>query len=149
MVNKGGRPQSDNPRTFSLPEIRLTREEKRMIQMKAQLHNGGNVSAYIRDLAINDNRSPKPIETCSCGCETLHIVNEDQQLLLDVAGTDRSLTLKGVPRSQCKDCGQIMGDFLLDVQIESVIDEEMLWRLNHRQPIPDEMEFDELLSVTH
>jgi len=37
-------------------ELRVSRQEKNLIKMLAQLYAGGNVSAYIVDRVINTNR---------------------------------------------------------------------------------------------
>jgi hypothetical protein len=144
---RAGRHKSDNPRTFDLSKIRLTREERRMIEIKAILQNNGDMAKYIRDLAIHDNRPPKALSACRCGSTSLHIVYEDEEYPIKVGDEDRILMLKGVPRSVCDECGQVLGDMRLAVKIESAIDEEILWRLNQRRDIPSVMEFDELIYV--
>lgn len=147
MAKKVGRPESDNPRTFDLPNIRLNREEKRVTLLKACLHNGGNVSAYIRELIINDHREPKPLVSCSCGSHSLHITHTDEERIINLGEEERTIRLTDVPRSKCSECGRVLGDLRLSAQIESFLDEEILWRLNNQQEIPEIMAFDDLLSI--
>jgi len=144
---KAGRHKSENPRTFDLAKIRLTREERRMIEMKAILFNNGNMAEYIRDLAIFDTRSPKPLPSCSCGSTSLHTIYKDEERIVNVGEEDHTLVLKGVPRSKCNECGKTLGDMRLAVKLETVLDEEILWRLNNHRVIPDQIEFEELISI--
>ncbi|RUS44932.1 hypothetical protein [Cohnella sp. AR92] len=120
-----------------------------MIELKATLFNRGNMAEYIRDVALNDNRSPKPLPACRCGNTALHIVYIDEERTVNVGSEDRLLTLKGVPRSYCDQCGRTLGDLRLAAKIETVLDDEILWRLNRREIIPEQLEFESLLSVTH
>ncbi|NHN33326.1 hypothetical protein [Paenibacillus agricola] len=145
---KAGRHKSENPRTFDLPKTRLTREERRMIELKAVMHSKGNMAEYIRDLVLKDTRIPKPLSTCLCGSTSLKIIYKDEEREVNVGDQDLTLTLTGVPRSECSTCGRIIGDMRLAAKLETVLDEEILWRVNNHHIIPKQIEFNELITIT-
>ncbi|SDO16783.1 Helix-turn-helix domain-containing protein [Paenibacillus sp. yr247] len=103
----------------NLPNIRLTRDEKRATLLKASLHNGGNVSAYIRELILNDNREPKPMATCSCGSHSLHITHTDEERMINLGEGERVVRLT-------VECGKVLGDLRLSAQIKSFLDGKFL-----------------------
>ncbi|MDP5276173.1 hypothetical protein [Chengkuizengella axinellae] len=145
-MSKVGRPKSSNPREFHLPDIRLTREEKRMIELKAILHEKGNVSQYIRSLVENDRREVTPLKSCSCGSTDLKVVYKDDIKHVDIGGSSFEIPLKSVPYNECNECGEELGDLRLHAKIDEIVDEEVTHRLNHKLPVPFTLNLFDVIS---
>jgi hypothetical protein len=140
LPNKGGRPSLSL--TETLPEVRLTKEEKTMIKLKACLFNGGNVSAYIRRVATEDQREIPPLPSCRCGNKKLKTVFENTtQTVLIHGDVEKVIRILGVPRSFCPECGNTCGNLKLEAGIEEAVDHIVETALHSQQHIPVELSF--------
>lgn len=145
---KVGRPYSDNPRAYFIPETRMTREESRMVTLKAALYSGGNKAEFIRQAA---NRFEGDIKTLPCmetGCAgTMHPVTTDDYHNIKVGDEQYQIVLHGMPVFQCDVCETREMDMNFTAEVEKAIDNEIEWRLQHRQPVPKEIDFHDLITV--
>lgn len=147
-----GRPPINNARDYRLPEARLTKDELRMIKLKAQMYAKGNVSKYVRDLIEMDTR-PYPPAFESCSTCTGKLISELINMVhyYSVADTEHQINITNFPVSKCKECNTELIDIGLAAEVEKILDELIHERLNHKNTnlrfvIPLEIDFNELLS---
>jgi len=140
-----GRPKSDNPRSFTVPEVRLTREEIRMFKLKAGFF-GGSTAALIRR-AVGEFR-PQLQENACCG-DPMEVVHTEESYPFSVGDENYTVTVRNIPIWRCRKCGEMEVDVMLMAAIEEVAAEEFEHRLMNGEKIPVELtlDFDELLSV--
>ncbi|GIQ69924.1 hypothetical protein XYCOK13_27480 [Xylanibacillus composti] len=101
-----GRPKASNPRRYRLPDIRLTKQEHDMIHLKASLYQGGNISAYIRDLVARDCRQMDGTLACICGSSERISVFEEA-LMPPGSAQAPPVLLRNLPAIRCLNCGAV------------------------------------------
>jgi len=140
-----GRPKSDNPRSFTVPEVRLTREEIRMFKLKAGFF-GGSTAALIRRAV--ESFTPQLQENVCCG-EAMEVVNTEESYPFSVGDENYMVTVKNIPVWRCRKCGEIEVDLMLLAAVEEVVTEEFEQMLLNRKNIPGEtvLDFNELLHT--
>jgi hypothetical protein len=148
MAKRPGRPKSNNPRSFTIPEIRMNREEYIMTVLKAALYHGGSTAALMRH-AVRTYTKEIPVITCStpgCGGE-MQVIYRDEEFSYDVAGSQHIVKVNKVPAYQCRDCGAIEENLILMANLEELVGDELHWRLNHREDLPSEICFTDFSNI--
>lgn len=133
------RPKLENPRSFTIPETRVTREEKRMFKIKAALFTNGSTARLVRE-AVEKFKGEIPTTTCSSCRKEMQIHFVSEVFPFDIAGKEHQINLKEIPIYKCT-CGNEEEDLRLFAAIEEELGEEVHWRLNNRKELPDELNF--------
>ncbi len=132
-----------------IPHLEVTREEYRMIRLKAAMYFGGNVERFLLQAAEKFEGVFQPLACCESGCNgIMNATKSDQIHKFQIADKTHSLTLKGEAIYECQSCAQQIMDLQLSAEIEEVLDNEVFYRLNQRLELPTEMNFDDLLKIS-
>lgn len=142
---KVGRPKSNNPREFTVPEIRVTREENRMIKLKAALYAGNSIAKFLR-MAAEKYKEELPVKKCLCGGE-MKVVFDAETFDYEIADEKVSVKVNNIPMYKCEKCGAMEGNFFLMAALEETIEDEMIKRMREKVKIPKEIDFESLLEV--
>ena len=145
---KRGRPKAENPRSYTLSEVRVTREEQRMAKLKADLYFNGSTAELLRK-SIKEFKSEIPIKNpyCpECDSSEVSVVFVDETDTFTVADIEHEVTVKGVPATQCTNCGAVYKDLRLSTDLWKEVNEEIVYRLNARKPLMKEVHFNDLLN---
>lgn len=137
-------PKSEESRSFTVPEVKVTREEKRMFELKAALYSG-NTQSLIRE-AVNRYEGVLPSVNCRCG-QVMKKVKTTKEYEFDVAGRKQVVKVYNVPAHECGTCEKTTFDLMFLAKLEEVIGDEVLYRLNDRQPLPDEIDLCDLIQA--
>lgn len=143
-----GRPRSVNPRSFTIPEVRVTREEKIMINLKAAL-NHMTVADLIREAVKKmDVDIPKEDKCPYCG-ERMELVFSDLEHQVTVADKPHNVTIENVPHYKCTNpkCGKELGDLHLAAVCEKAVEDEIYYCLNNRLPLPTRMDLKKFIQA--
>ncbi|MBO8172258.1 MAG: hypothetical protein H0Z33_10240 [Bacillaceae bacterium] len=143
---KRGRPKSDNPRSFTVPEVRLTKKEMRMFTLKAGFF-GGSTAALIRKAV--EAYEPRLQKNECCGKE-MEVMKEDESFVFKHGNHECKITVKNVPKWRCSKCGEVEAGLSLIAAIEKVVEQEFESRINTPgSQVPDEitLNFDEMLQI--
>lgn len=142
---KRGRPKSDNPRSFTVSEVRLTKEEKRMFELKAGFL-GGSTAALIRKAV--EAYQPKLQKNVCCGQE-MTVVKTTEFFPYTYNGQECMIKITNIPMWHCEVCSEIEQDLMLMAAIEDSTDQKFEALLRSGEQIPDEMnlDFNEMLKV--
>lgn len=147
MQKRRGRP-TDNPRPLTIPETRVSREENRMIRLKAALYAGGNVAEFMRLAATQYKGQMKTLNCISPNCDGLMQMSyADETHFFKVSNRDHVMVLRGVPVYECNCCHNRMADVNLSAELEGFINEEIEFRLKNYMELPTEIDFDSLISL--
>lgn len=132
-----------------IPHLEVTREEYRMIRLKAAMYTGGNVEKFLLLATEQFEGVMKPLACCENGCNgIMNATKSDQIHKFQIADKLHSLTLKGEPIYECQYCAKQIMDLQLSAEIEEVLDNELFYRLNQRLELPTEVDFDDLLKIS-
>jgi hypothetical protein len=149
IMNKSNVVKLEIPKGFNLPQVEVTREEYRMIRLKAAMYTGGNIEKFLLQAAEQYVGVMKPIACCENGCNgIMNVTKSDQIHEFQIADKLHRLTLKGEPIYEFQACAKQVVDLQLSAEIEEVLDKEVFCRLNQRLELPTELEFDELLKIS-
>lgn len=143
---KVGRPKSDNPRSFTIPEVRVTREEYRMVKLKADLYSNGSTAGLIRE-AVKRYAGSIPEQTCHKCSKIMEIESSTEEYEFDVSGQIHSVKVKNVPTYSCRACRVKLGDLRLYADLEEAVEDEIFHRLNARKSLPDEIDFYDFIQA--
>lgn len=144
---KVGRPHSKNPRSYVVPETRMTREEYRMVTLKAAMYTGGNTAEFIRLASKKFEGEMKTLPCMEQGCAgTLHSVKADDFHTFKIGDKEHEIVLRGMPIFECDICQIREIDVNLAAEVERAVDDEIGWRIQHRRSVPDELDFIELIT---
>ncbi|WP_028987563.1 hypothetical protein [Thermicanus aegyptius] len=142
---KVGRPKSNNPREFTIPEIRVTKEENRMIKLKAALYAGNSVAKFLR-MAAEKYKEELPDEKCLCGGK-MKVVLDTETFDYEIADEKVSIKVNNIPMYKCENCGKMKENLFLMAALEEAIDHEIIRSMRERQKIPEEIDFQSFLEV--
>jgi hypothetical protein len=132
-----------------IPQLEVTREEYRMIKLKAAMYSGGNVERFLLQAAEKFEGVMKPLACCENGCNgIMNVIKLDQIHEFQIADQSHRLTLRGEPVYECQACAKQVVDLQLSAEIEELLDDEVFYRLNQRLEIPTELDFDDLLKIS-
>lgn len=118
-----GRPESENPRSENLPKARLTKEENRMLKMKAAIDTNGNMSEFIRKaIEAYVPQLPKDGGQCyECGSVL-------KRTTYDRTFEDIPTIVKNIPGYRCQSCNALETDLAVEAEVagllESIFNEE-------------------------
>ncbi|WP_188433482.1 hypothetical protein [Kroppenstedtia guangzhouensis] len=112
-----------------------------MFELKAALYSGSTES-LIRE-AVSQFKGETPVISCRCG-QVMKRVKRTKEYEFDVAGEKYVVKVYNVPAHECA-CGTITFDLMFLAKLEEVIGDEVLYRLNSRQPLPEEIDLYDLL----
>lgn len=137
------------PQSWYLPAVKVTREEYRMIRLKAAMYTGGNLEKLLIRAVEQFEGITKQIACCENSCTgIMTVIKSDHIHEFQIADQHHSLILKGSPIYECQLCAKQIIDLQLYAEIEEVLDKEVLYRLNQRLELPTEMDFDDLLKIS-
>lgn len=144
-LTKMGRPKSENPRSFTVPEVRLTREEKRMFEMKAGFL-GGSTAALIRKAV--EAYKPQLQENVCCN-QVMNIITQEEEIPFEYGDQAYTFRITNIPMWHCDTCDEIEEDFKLMVAVEKTAKHEFEKYLQTGQEIPKvvEMDFRDMLGI--
>lgn len=94
----GGRPPAENPRDHLLSEVRVTKGEMLVVELKAALYTRGNVSRLVREaLRVYQGQVQPPLGRCTeCGSRP-----EIRETSVEAG----SVVFHRVPAYICPQCG--------------------------------------------
>ncbi|HEX6923639.1 MAG TPA: hypothetical protein VF149_07430 [Bacillales bacterium] len=145
-MSPAGRPKSENPRAFTVPEVRVTREEQRMFDLKAALYAGNSTAKLIRS-AVKKYHQQLPDESCSeCG-KKMSVMKQSESYEITVADQKYHIKVMNIPIHTCSSCKLVNENVYLMAALEEVVENEVFHYLKHRQPIPPEISFQNLLET--
>lgn len=144
MMRKRGRPKSKNPRSFTAPEVRLTKEEMRMFTLKAGFL-AGSTATLIRNAV--ETYEPKLMKNECCGKE-MAVIKDKETFEFSYEDRKCQITVTNVPKWRCEHCGEIESALSLIAAIEKVVEQEFESMLSESQ-VPDSitMDFNEMLQI--
>lgn len=138
---KRGRPKSDNPRSFTVPEVRLTKEEMRMFTLKAGFL-GGSTAVLIRKAVEEYQPQLQKNECCS---REMEVIKDEELFVIEHGnyGCKIKITVKNVPKWRCSECGEIEAGLSLIATLEKVVEQEFESKVNTPgSELPGEIELD-------
>ncbi len=147
MTKRGpGRPISENKKSVHVPN-RMTREEARMLRLKAALYTGTNTSELIRQAVVAFDKE-MTMPCMEAGCHSLMLLKTiSEPIMLNIAGVHHEVLLHEMPIYECPNCGNKELDVKFAAEVEKVVDEEMGFMLNQRKDLPTELNFRELIII--
>lgn len=135
---KKGRPKSENPRSFTIPEVRVTKEEKNMFALKAGFL-GGSTATLIRKAV--EAYQPQLQPSKCCGVE-MKIIKETEEFQFRFGDSEYTVTVENIPHWKCVKCGTVKGGLFLLAAVEDVIEQKMFDFIKSRRSIPKSITFD-------
>lgn len=142
---KVGRPKSDNPRTMTISEIRVTWEEYRMITLKSALYAGGSTAKLIRMATEAYQGEVRQHQPCSACGKTMAVIESVASFEFDTILGHRTIRVTGVPHYLCM-CGEVEEDLLVLSALEQTLSSEVEQWQKKELPIPNELSFSSLLQ---
>lgn len=140
-MEKRDRPKSDNPRSFTVPEVRLTKEEQRMFILKAG-HFGGSTAALIRKAV--EAYDPKMPENQCCG-RNMEVFEDEVEFPFRYGDNECVVIVKNVPTWRCNQCGEVEMGLSIAASAEKIAEQEFesfLYDRDKSKNIPDEITLD-------
>lgn len=142
---KVGRPKSDNPRTMTISETRVTWEEYRMITLKSALYAGGSTAKLIRMATEAYQGEVRQQQPCSACGNTMQATEGTSNFEFETVSGQRTIRVTGVPCYQCF-CGEQEEDLLVLSALEQTLSNEVEQWQKKGLAIPKELAFSSLLQ---
>lgn len=139
-----GRPKSKNPRSFTVPEVRLKKGEMQMFQIKAGF-TGGSTAALIRKAVAA--YQPELQENHCCG-EKMKVIRSTDVFTHTYGDQECKIYVHNIPMWKCVKCEGIEDGLSLMAGIEEAVELEFESLLKSGATIPDEInrDFNELIE---
>lgn len=141
---KVGRPKSANPRSLTIPEVRVTREEYRMFKLKAAQYANDSTAKLIRNAVRVYETVIK--KECKCGTE-MDGIEVMEQYTFHIGDNEHIVTVSNIPAYQCSACNLVERNLFLLATLEEIVEEEVDWRLKNRLSLPTEIDFNDLVQA--
>lgn len=142
---KVGRPKSDNPRTMTISETRVTWEEYRMIALKSALFAGGSTAKFVRMAAEAYQGEVRQHQPCSVCGNTMVVTEGTVSFEFETVSGHLAISVTDVPHYQCA-CGEKEEDLLVLSALEQTLSHEVEQWQKKGMPIPEELPFASLLQ---
>ncbi|MEF2246432.1 hypothetical protein [Paenibacillus sp. IITD108] len=146
IKRKPGRPYAKNSRSITVPH-RMTREENRMLRLKAALYTNSNTSELIRQAVMSFSREVS-MPCMEVGCSgNMKLVPTSDQVLVHVGSNQHEIKIDEMPIYECERCGNQEIDLKFAAEVETIVDEEVGFLLNQRKEVPLVINFNDLMTV--
>jgi len=133
-----GRPAIDYSFLFAIPGMKMTREEKNKITLKAGFF-GGSIPALIRKAVEAYQPQLQPNKCCG---KKMDVIKDKEQLPFKFGDNKYLVTVENIPFWKCRKCGTVEGGLSLMAAIEEVIEQKLMDKMRKREPIPSSITFD-------
>ena len=131
-----GRKKANNPRSFTLPNIRVKEDEVLMVKMKAAVAANGNMSVLIRK-AVEAYKPQLPEKGGSCH-ECGGTLGRGAY---DAKFDDAGVVVRNIPAYKCENCGSTE----YDLAVEAAVDELLESFKEKGFPVPPEIDVNKYL----
>lgn len=84
--------------------------------------------------------------TCLCG-EQMTLKSSPKEYPYNVGETEKRLIVLKAPYFECESCGRKTEDVFLYADVEKAIENEIFYKLNKREPIPEKVDFSVFVST--
>jgi len=143
-MSKVGRPKADHPRNFTLPAVRVNREENRMFKLKAGIFANGSLAKFSR-MAMEAYREKIP-ETIELAGRTGHLRYGSEVYTVEVGNEIYTVTVTNIPEYIFDD-GETVSDLMLRASIEEEVNEMVLECIQNRRPVPEAIDLLEWIGL--
>jgi hypothetical protein len=140
------RPKSENPRSFTIPEVRVKREEKLMFDLKANLFFGGSTAELIRQAVQVYKDRLKEQDCPHCG-KKMEIDFYEEVMYADINDERVEILVTNIPRHLCHSCERMVVGLKMMATIEEEVDRVIRDCLRNREPFPEQIDFLDLIGM--
>jgi len=117
-----------------------------MIELKAAL-SGKSLTDFIRGATLNAKVNIPEKKECPYCKKEMEIVYENDVHEVTIADRPYQVIIKNVPYYKCT-CGKELGNLHLGAELERAVEDEVLYCLNHQQPLPKEIDVKKLAGIS-
>lgn len=143
-MSKVGRPKADHPRNFTLPAVRVTKEEERMFKLKAGIYANGSLAKFSR-MAMEAYREKIP-DTIEVAGRTGHLRYGSEVYNVEVGNETYTVTVTSIPEYVFED-GETVSDLMLRASIEEEVEQSVLECVRNRRPVPGTIDLLEWIGL--
>jgi hypothetical protein len=143
-MSKVGRPKADHPRNFTLPAVRVNREENRMFKLKAGIYANGSLAKFSR-MAMEAYREKIP-ETVEIAGRIGRLQFGSEVYSVKVGNEAYAVTVTNIPEYVMDD-GEIVSDLMLRASIEEEVEQSVLECVQNRRPVPGTIDLLEWIGL--
>lgn len=143
-MSKVGRPKADHPRNFTLPAVRVNREENRMFKLKAGIYANGSLAKFSR-MAMEAYREKIP-ETVEISGRIGRLQLGSEVYTVKVGNESYSVMVTNIPEYVMDD-GEIVSDLMLRASIEEEVEQWVLECVQNCHPVPETIDLFEWIGL--
>lgn len=125
---------------------KMTKREKEIIKMKANLYSM-SIDELVR-LAVDQYEGRVKSSNCPyCHQETVVTTKKPMEHHVTIADKDYNIKVLKLPLNVCRLCDNEYQNLDVSVQLEKLIHFEIIHSLREGRPIPEEIDFNELIKM--
>ena len=138
-------------------KVRMTEGEFLLLQVKAAREERGISDVIRQAIAEYEPRLPKPGYCMSCdedenGVEREPVLMDpiwyEDERTLDVAGTEHTITITGIPAQKCPRCGDVYTNLELGCQLEKAETRIVKHFMRYNKEWPTKISMEELSQLS-
>ncbi|RST60110.1 hypothetical protein D5F11_008575 [Siminovitchia terrae] len=126
--------------------VQLDEREKTIAKLKASLY-ALSIDEMVKQ-SVNDMQGSVPTITCSyCNGQTTVTRKKPKQHTEIVCGKEQVIQIINYPQNYCEVCDAEYDDMDVSIHLKKLIKFEILKSIRLEQPLPEELDFEELLKM--